>query len=136
MCGGEERIYAYLDELANVGGDVVAGILGTEVLSEGKPQGSAPESGFRRCAMVNVRLPVSLKGLDGDVAEDDLPAVMKWVGETLIRKYGTFVPVFRYAGALWTRLSAQVYLEKSDFEWIGGVLREICEDIKKGVYRE
>ncbi|RJE19214.1 Aminotransferase family protein LolT, partial [Aspergillus sclerotialis] len=34
VCGGEERIFAYLDELANAGGDIVASKLGTEVLQE------------------------------------------------------------------------------------------------------
>lgn len=126
-CGGEERIFGYLDALANEGGDLVARMLGTEVLQEGDGW-SSEESRFRRCAMINVRLPL-------DIVPEDVRAVVQWVGETLIRKYGTYVPVFRYGDALWTRLSAQVYLERKDFEWIGGVLGEVCERIRRREYQ-
>lgn len=49
-----------------------------------------------------------------------------FIQNALMEEYKTFVPVFVYAGALWTRLSAQVYLEKSDFEWLADVLAEAC----------
>ena len=143
VCGGEERIFAYLDELANAAGDIVASKLGTEVLQEvdGLAGGSAT-SKFRRCAMVNVRLPVAVGGdegrwkptRDGDcvIKEKEVQTTLKWVGETLIKKHGTFVPVFKYGGWLWTRLSAQVYLERKDFEWIGDVLRGVCDKVRRG----
>lgn len=139
VCGGEERIFEYLDKLANEGGNVVAAKLGTEVLQE--PQSSGVSKGgegskFRRCAMVNVRLPVSIGPGSDSISEGEVQGVVKWVGETLVQKYGTYVPVFRYGGALWTRLSAQVYLERSDFEWIGDVLREVCDGIRRREYQE
>ena len=112
-----------------MGGDVVAEMLGTEVLQEGDK--GAKESRMRKCAMVNVRLPVRIEAEEEDLKEDELQGVFRWVGEVLIRKYGTFVPVFRLGDALWTRLSAQIYLEKADFVWLAGVLKEVCDCIRK-----
>lgn len=138
VCGGEDRVFAYLDELANQGGEIVAAALGTEVLQEGGLGKGGERSRWRRCAMVNVRLPVAVgggAGREGDCVlkeEKDVQAALKWIGETLVQNYGTFVPVFKYGGSLWARLSAQVYLEREDFVWVGGVLREICEKIIKG----
>lgn len=133
VCGGEENVYAYLDKLALEGGDVVAEILDTEVLQENGVTGQ--DSRFRRCSMVNVRLPLKLKvtkeGEGDGLSEEEIQSVMRWLGETFVREYGTFVPVFRYGGALWTRLSAQVYLEKKDFEWLGGVLLEVCKRVMR-----
>lgn len=136
VCGGEDKIFAYLDQLANEGGDIVAEALGTEVLQEAGLGKGGKESKWRRSAMVNVRLPVSLgeqkEGACVLKEERDVQAAMKWIGETLIWKYGTFVPVFKYGGWLWTRLSAQVYLEKNDFVWMGEVLKEMCAKVRKG----
>ena len=128
VCGGEERVWGYLEELAREGGDVVAEMLGTEVLQEGD---TSEESRMRKCAMVNVRLPVRVGAGEEDLREDELQGVFRWVGDVLIRKYSTFVPVFRLGDALWTRLSAQIYLEKGDFVWLAGVLKEVCECIRK-----
>lgn len=130
VCGGEESVWGYLEELAGVGGNVVAEMLGTEVLQESGVSGWR-ESRMRRCAMVNVRLPVRIGSGEEELKEDELTGVFRWVGEVLIRKYGTFVPVFRLGDALWTRLSAQIYLEKGDFVWLAGVLKEVCEYIRK-----
>ena len=67
--------------------------------------------------------------------EGEVQGAVKWVGEMLLHKYKTYVPVYRYGDALWARLSAQVYLERSDFEWIGDVLREVCDSISRKEYR-
>ncbi|KAL3474936.1 aminotransferase family protein [Aspergillus californicus] len=111
VCGGEEKIYEYLESLAKEAGDIVADKLGTEVL----------------------RLPVKItryrngegngKGL---VHKADVPSLTRWIERQLI-EVRTFVPVFPHGEWLWTRLSAQIYLEKSDFEWLGEVLKEILE---------
>ena len=148
VCGGEEAIYAYLERLAREGADVVAGALGTDVLQEGGLE-RAEESLVRKCGMSTVRLPVFVaggasgtaagSGDDGTkgvkVEADEALAVTKWVQDVLMDKYGTFVPVFEHGGWLWVRLSAQVYLERKDFEWLGGVLREVCLDVEKRQYR-
>lgn len=132
VCGGEKAIYEYLERLANEAADVVAGVLGTEVLRD-------EEGLLTRCAMTNVRLPLKVgdggDGGDGDgdghtvVEKEAVGKVTEWFRNVLMDEYKTFVPVFEYKGWLWMRLSAQVYLDKSDFEWLGGVLKECCERV-------
>lgn len=136
VCGGEDRIYTYLETLANEAGDVVAGILATDVLQE---PNLAPgtQSQLRRCAMSTVRLPIAVGQSETSekacalVQEDQVGSVVNWFQTTLTQKYSTFVPVFAHGGWMWTRLSAQVYLDKQDFEWLAGVLKEMCSDIKE-----
>ncbi|KAL4879102.1 pyridoxal phosphate-dependent transferase [Aspergillus karnatakaensis] len=130
ICGGEEAIFNYLEELADVAGDVVAKALGTEIL--------APVSGEKvGCGMVNVRLPIKIasvavgeeeKGVHV-VRAQDVSALGHWFHEQLVEK-GTFVPVFAHGDWFYTRLSAQVYLEKSDFEWLGAILKEILRGLE------
>lgn len=49
--------------------------------------------------------------------------------------YNTFVPIFPYGSWLFTRVSGQVYLERSDFEWLAGVLYELCEEVARKEYQ-
>ncbi|KAK1143533.1 hypothetical protein N8T08_006339 [Aspergillus melleus] len=155
VCGGEARIYEYCESLANEAADLVAEALGTDVLQEPGLGVNGEGSLFRRCAMTTVRLPVrvvesgvqgqdqreegerkkvTVEGKDGKmvavVPRALVGAVLGWFREELFQK-GTFVPVFEYQGCLWTRLSAQVYLERSDFEWLAGVLKELCAKVKE-----
>ncbi|KAE8393667.1 pyridoxal phosphate-dependent transferase [Aspergillus alliaceus] len=140
VCGGEDRIHTYLEKLARSAADIVARALGTEVMQEpGLKEGEASQ--LRRCGLATVRLPIAVTsdsesghaittvrdekgGTYLSVKPAVVPAVSLWFRDTLIEEYGTFVPVFQYGGWLWTRLSAQVYLEESDFEWLAGVLKE------------
>ncbi|PWY74443.1 hypothetical protein BO70DRAFT_389044 [Aspergillus heteromorphus CBS 117.55] len=119
VCGGEEAIYSYLESLANDAAEIVAGRLGTEVLGE-------KGTGWRRCALTNVRLPGEAEGKKDEGRNTDFPILKSQVSEiarrlqeTMMLEYKTFVPVYSLGGALWVRLSAQVYLDKSDFEWLG-----------------
>lgn len=145
VCGGDERIYGYLESLANEAADVVASALGTEVMQEEDLRQGGEVSQLRRCGMNNVRLPFVIvdESENGDnednstypyppLKKEHVGPLSRWIGETLVEKYDTFVPVFLHGGALWTRLSAQVYLEKRDFEWLGGVLKELCDLVVKG----
>ncbi|KAJ9318355.1 hypothetical protein DTO271D3_1612 [Paecilomyces variotii] len=144
VCGGEERIYSYLEELANQAGDIVAAALGTEVLQEPDLL-PGQVSQIRRCAMVTVRLPLAVGNNNNNnnvsnnksshttlLSPTVVPDVIDWMQKTMVDKYGTFVPVFQHGSWLWTRLSAQIYLEKSDFEWLAGVLKELCETVARG----
>lgn len=146
VCGGEERIFSYLDELANQAGDAVAAALDTEVLQEPDLQ-PGEVSQIRRCAMVTVRLPLAVQSADSkssststkktpypSLTAEAAPDAVAWIQRTLADKYGTFLPIFRHGDWLWTRLSAQVYLEKSDFEWAAGILKELCEKVGTGEF--
>ncbi|KAH2706980.1 hypothetical protein KXV24_001797 [Aspergillus fumigatus] len=139
VCGGEDRIYTYLEKLAMEAGDIVAAALGTEVMQEpGLKPGEVSQ--LRRCAMATVRLPFAVSGSEQDpktasarltLQAAQAAEVAGEIQKALVRDYGTFVPVFAHGGWLWTRLSAQVYLEKSDFEWLAGVLNELCNKLVK-----
>ncbi|RAK76617.1 putative aminotransferase family protein (LolT) [Aspergillus fijiensis CBS 313.89] len=135
VCGGEAAVYAYLEELVNEGADLVAAGLGTEVLGDGNAAGK--RSAWRRCAMNNVRLPVrvvqTVRGEEdtAGLTAELVPAVVDWMQRRLVEDYRTFVPVFAHAGWLWVRLSAQVYLDRSDFEWLVPVLKELVGRVKK-----
>ncbi|EAW14177.1 putative aminotransferase family protein (LolT) [Aspergillus clavatus NRRL 1] len=139
VCGGEDRIYAYLETLAHEAGDAVAAALGTEVLQEpGLKDGEVSQ--LRRCALATVRLPIAVAaaaaagtGARATLLSTQVAEVVGDMQQSLVRDYGTFLPVFAHGGWLWTRLSAQVYLEKSDFEWVGGVLDELCNKVVRKV---
>ncbi|KAK3380683.1 pyridoxal phosphate-dependent transferase [Lasiosphaeria ovina] len=143
VLGGEDRILAYTHALAKAGGQRVAEILGTEVLD------NAAES-LTRCAMVNVVLPLAVAGADeadeglkqlldsGKVAlvpEAEAADLGNWLQQTLIKDYKTFLPIYAYNGRLWSRLSAQVYLDLDDFEWAGQTLKAMCERAVAGEYK-
>ncbi|KAB8231867.1 pyridoxal phosphate-dependent transferase [Aspergillus alliaceus] len=119
VCGGEGEIMRYNSELANKGGRVMAGILGTGILDN--EEGTLT----RGCSMVNVRLPVDLGGKLGEVGE--------WIAKALVRRHRTYVPVFVHAGQLWVRVSAQVYLDEGDFVFLGEALKGLCEEVGGGM---
>ncbi|KAL5338770.1 pyridoxal phosphate-dependent transferase [Aspergillus crustosus] len=130
VCGGDEAIYNYIEELAGIAGEVVSAVLGTEILP--------PVSGEEKlgCGMVNVRLPVRVasgqnrKEEGGYVVQaKDVSTLAHWFHEQLVER-GTFVPCFLHGEWFYTRLSAQVYLEKSDFEWLGAVFKEILGGVE------
>lgn len=145
VCGGEESLMAYCRDLANEAAEMVAAALGTEVLQEPdlKP---GEQSRMRQCAMTTVRLPIAVaeavaveQPVEGAATtvegEEEVLRVVGWMQGQLMERYGTFVPVFRHGRWLWTRLSAQTYLEKSDFEWLSGVLRELCDRVVRKEYK-
>lgn len=114
---GEAAVMAYTQDLALRGGQVVAAILGTEVLDN-------PEHQLSNCSMVNVRLPLDAQDLTrgGGTAEEAARTIMK----TMIIDCEMAVNVFVYNDALWTRLSAQVYLTLHEFGRAGTQLKEVC----------
>ncbi|WEW57256.1 selenocysteine lyase/cysteine desulfurase [Emydomyces testavorans] len=154
VCGGEARIMEYCEALAFEGGNLVARILGTEVLCEpGRAEEAHTTRGasqLRRCAMVNVRLPIAVKDDDDDddssgggannahdqsdrirliVNASCADALARCIETRLMYTHRTMAPTFRLGAWLWVRLSAQIYLELGDFEWFGGVMQGICESM-------
>ncbi|PGH08709.1 hypothetical protein AJ79_05900 [Helicocarpus griseus UAMH5409] len=143
VCGGEEKIMSYCLQLAHEGGNLVAEILGTDVMCE---PGVDPEvqgaSKIRQCALVNVRLPLAVDDGSGRHVEKESPYplikgkdamdVGKWIQQKLMFEHEIAVPTFPHGGWMWSRLSAQVYLELEDFRWVGGVLKGLVERAGKG----
>ncbi|OJD12716.1 hypothetical protein AJ78_06730 [Emergomyces pasteurianus Ep9510] len=143
VCGGEEKIMSYCQQLAHEGGNLVAEILGTDVMSE---PGADPKvigaSKVRQCAFANVRLPLAVDDGSGRHVEKESPypiisgkdamAVAKWILEKLMFEYNAAAPTFPHGGWLWTRFSGQTYLELEDFRWGGNALKELVERVGKG----
>lgn len=145
VCGGEDRIYEYLETLAREAGDTIAATLGTEVLEE--PDLKPGEvSQLRRCAMASIRLPLAYYDDSSSIQTDnsnnnnkkspyqplspiEASAAIDWMQSILINHHNTTVPVIKYGGYLWTRVSAQIYLQRSDFEWFAQILKELCEKV-------
>lgn len=139
--GGEKKIMDYCYKLAREGGKKVSEILGGADILENE------EGTLGNCYFANVALPIDVSAVTKLVAESQgtsaaeadeaaqttaLLKVRDWIAEVSRSEYHTFFAQILYAGRLWVRLSAQVYLEMSDFEWAGNMLKEICERVGKG----
>jgi hypothetical protein len=134
VCGGEEKIYKYIRDIAQHGADRIAVVLGTSVMDDGKywEQG---QGGLRDCALANIQLPLPIDG-EGGVSKQEVDQARNWIEWQLIEKYHTFACIFEYKQKLWSRVSGQIYLDLSDFEWLGGVLQELCTAVKAGEHRK
>lgn len=66
------------------------------------------------------------------IQEADVSTHVAWMQKTLVDEHNTFVAIYEYEGKLWTRISGQIYLELKDFEWLGGVLKTLCERVRSG----
>lgn len=129
--GGEETIRAYNQKLAQEGGKHVASVLGTEVLDN-------KTHTLSRCCMVNIRLPFSFEKVQAAAAKNDIDkdyygfAVRDWLNRVSIKDYNTFIQTMFYNDVWYARLSGQVYLEMSDFEWAAETLKKLCERVDSG----
>ncbi|KAM0425086.1 hypothetical protein ACHAPT_009646 [Fusarium lateritium] len=128
VLGGEDAVLAYLWDLNKKGTDIVAKALNTVVMENSTGT-------LRNCAMGNVALPLwAGKGEGTVVPAEETQKAFQWMLTTLIDDYKTFLSLFIHGGRFWARFSAQVYLELEDYEWVGGVLKELCERVAKKEY--
>lgn len=130
ICGGEQAIQAYCQDLAREGEKLIVEILQSRSLS-------IPET--KRVAFANVRLPLEIvssiveeKG--HSVPLSDVGKVIDFILERLAKDYNTFVNIAFISGSLWARFSAQVYLDIEDFEHGAKALKELCDKIAKKEY--
>ncbi|OTB09562.1 hypothetical protein M426DRAFT_316115 [Hypoxylon sp. CI-4A] len=135
VCGGEDRIREYCMNTAKEGGELMAAIMGTEVLEN-------RTGTLRGCFFVNVRLPLEVVDMAerpqtgkhmGKIPASKAKAVADWITKTSVDEFDTFIATRHYAGAFWIRLSSQIYLERADFEWAANVLLGLCERVRNGV---
>lgn len=66
------------------------------------------------------------------IQKPDVRKHTAWMERTLNSEFNTFVPIFEYNGKVWTRVCGQIYLELRDYEWLGGVLKALCERVRQG----
>ncbi|XXG95914.1 hypothetical protein Hte_002190 [Hypoxylon texense] len=132
VCGGEERVRDYCQSMAREGGDLMAAMMGTEVLDNKKGT-------LRNCCFINLRLPLEVaeeseeENRTGKIPAREAKAVADWITLTTVEEFDTFLATRYYAGAFWVRLSSQIYLERADFEWAANVLLDLCGRVKRGV---
>lgn len=124
VCGGEKAIIEYNINLAREAGRTVAEILGTKVLDNST-------NTLTNCCLINVLLPMeaSAEKIAGmtTIHPDKIGTATQWMQKTLVDEHKTFLAIWFFQGQWWTRLSGQIYLEISDFEWVGEVLKQLCK---------
>ncbi|KAL8679349.1 MAG: hypothetical protein Q9186_004354 [Xanthomendoza sp. 1 TL-2023] len=125
VCGGENAIMGYCEDVSTEGGRKVAEIWGTEIMDNA-------ETTLTRCCLTNVRLPLEVGEEDGKVNKADAYAVVGWMAQTLIKEYNMFAPPFFHNNALWVRFSGQIYVEMDDFVAAAGIYQKLCERVVKG----
>lgn len=135
VCGGEEAIRDYCYGLAQVGGQYVADILGTEVMDN-------KSGSLSKCCFANVKLPLKFVDDDQEEMSDrqslgiaEIGRVQKWLNLTAVKEFDTYLQIAFHSGYMWVRLSAQIYLEQSDFEWLAPRLKGLCSRVRKGDFR-
>ncbi|TGO18651.1 hypothetical protein BTUL_0008g00320 [Botrytis tulipae] len=118
VCGGEEKIRSYCQTIALTGGSI------------------------NKSCFVNVRLPLRVVQTSVEVSAEsetehfsisssDAPHIAKWIEETSIKEYDTMIITKYYSGGLWARISGQIYLEMSDFEWAAQRLKDLCLRVER-----
>jgi selenocysteine lyase/cysteine desulfurase len=124
VCGGEKAIIEYNTKLAQEGGKVIAKMLGTEVMDNSTHT-------ITNCCLVNIRLPLTASPAKTTGVNTVDPVhgmtAMQWMQRRLVEEHKTFIAIYFFQNQWWARLSGQVYLDMSDFEWAGKRLKEVCE---------
>jgi hypothetical protein len=104
---------------------------------------------MNECCFANVRLPLNFQTHDGNTGEgkgkvfkaeeagkvfkaEEAGKIGKWINVTAAKEFDTYLQIAFHADAMWVRLSAQIYLEVADFEWVGYRLEELCGRVQKG----
>ena len=127
VCGGEERIMDHCRKLSSEGGQMMAKILGTEVMENSK-------GSLCQCAFSNVRLPLQFGSGRDEIPKEYATKVQQWIAGHLIQDHDTYANTYFHAGFLWTRLSGQIYLEVDDFVRGAKAFEELCSRIRAGEY--
>ncbi len=159
VCGGEERIRQYCQDITRKGGQRIAEILASEVMDN-------KTRTLTECCFTNVRLPLAFSPTgnrsstaittssghaaaklaelhlqedppDGDLkfSADEAPKMVKWIIERALVDFDIPLMTKFHAGAIWVRLSGQIYVQLEDFERAGEVLKGLCERVGKGEWR-
>ena len=129
VCGGENKIMEYCDNISNEAGRLAGEIFGTDIMEN-------ETKTLTKCAFTNVRLPLEFGDGPGRIPEKDLYPVAVWLTAKLVKESDTYSAVFVHAKRFWTRLSGQIYLDLSDFEKGARALKALCERAKSGEYLE
>lgn len=121
VCGGEEKIKDYTFKLAGQAGELFAKEFGTDIMISGSSQKGGEDD--IQTSMINVYLPSPSGPLDLEAPVNkngkppvDLEFAANELQYTLLFKYNVYFPIGVMNNKLYTRLSAQVYLDLDDFK--------------------
>lgn len=90
------------------------------------------DAGELTAAMVNIRLP--LPPVPSTNAE--MLALGRFLEDQVLFTYNCAAAMYPHNGHWWTRLSAQVWNDLSDFDHVGKMFEEISEKVRKGEHRQ
>ncbi|GAA5810552.1 hypothetical protein MFLAVUS_003975 [Mucor flavus] len=113
--GGEEAIMKYAHDLAVKGGEIAAKILETDVMENAEKTLTV--------AMVNVRLPLKKPNVS------DVEVVQVFI-DKLLYEHNCMAPVYKHNDIWYTRLSAQVYNDVTDFEYVAKAILSVCKELE------
>ncbi|KAH9939510.1 PLP-dependent transferase [Amylocystis lapponica] len=120
--GGEKVINAYCHKLAVDGAKRLAEIFGTRVMDE---------TGELTLNLSNVLLPLPIESAEHEIySSDTLTEINTLFREKLLYEWNTYAGHFFHGGAWWCRCSAQVWLEISDFEYVGKAFTALCQEVQ------
>ncbi len=104
-------------------------------MSPGLGAGKRPSLGPRASSGPLFEPPQSPAGIEPTTVKlEEVQQVVNWMQETLINEFNTFVAIFEYQGQIYTRISGQIYLELKDWEWLGSVVKGLCERVGAGEF--
>ncbi|KAN0062046.1 hypothetical protein ACQY0O_006041 [Thecaphora frezii] len=121
--GGEAKIRDYCTTLARTGGRILAQRFGhgARVMEI--------DSGVALTAhMVNVSVPLEAGRIDRTKFKTQVDVANAITAE-LWQTYPTYVPFYAHDGEVWVRVSAQVWVEEGDFEWLAVRIVEVVRKL-------
>ncbi|CAE7095508.1 unnamed protein product [Rhizoctonia solani] len=117
--GGEKHINDYCHSLAVSGGEKLAEILKTKVMeTEGREL---------TVNMVNVQLPLDAPA---GIPVNELARIFHLINDRLLDEHNIYAPIYIHGNQWWTRCSAQIWNEESDFIHLGRAFVEICKEVQ------
>ncbi|PHZ11356.1 PLP-dependent transferase [Rhizopus microsporus ATCC 52813] len=114
--GGEEAIRKYTHELAVQGGELVANMLGTQVMENSTKTLTA--------SMVNVELPIK------NTTKTD-QEITSFFMKKSIYEYNTIIVVYKNNSKWWARLCGQIYIDLDDFKAAGEIILKIIKELEQ-----
>ena len=125
--GGEHAINDYCHKLALAGGRRLAALLGTRVMRSPDAEDELVLN------MVDVQLPLPIETFPGKLYDAKTIKAMRLAFEEKVLRFNVYAANYFHAGAWWTRCSAQVFNEVSDFEYLGRALNAVCKEVEETI---
>ncbi|TFY59311.1 hypothetical protein EVJ58_g5854 [Rhodofomes roseus] len=121
--GGEAAINAYCHQLALDGSKRLAELFGTKVLDE---------TGEFTLNLTNIQLPLPTESASSAFYTPQAREnIVRTFTKKLLLDWNVSAAFFVHAGAWWTRCSAQVWNDISDFEYVGKAFKAICAEVSE-----